>query len=83
MNVLPFGVKDHDAAVVVAAGKIKAPSCCSCSRTICLPKPQISGDDQVVVLRAAMEILKMLPDGVDGSGRHRSSMLFASLMPKS
>ena len=41
--------------------------------TMLAEKPQISGDDQIVVLRAAMEILKMLPDGVDGSGRHRSS----------
>ena len=63
VNVLPFGVKDHDAAVVVATGEDQTRPADSSSRTICLPsKPQVSGDDQVVVLRAAMEILKMLPD---------------------
>ena len=73
MNVLPFGVKDHDAAVVVATGKIKPVLPQLLEDNLFAEKPQISGDDQVVVLRAAMEILKMLPDSVDGSGRHRSS----------
>ncbi len=66
MNILPFGVKDHDATVVVAVGKIKAVLPQLLKDNLLAEKPQISGDDQIVVLRAAMEIRKVLPNGIDG-----------------
>lgn len=84
MNVLPFGVKDHHAAVVVAAGQVKAVQVHLLEDDLLSENAEVACDDEVIVLRLPAKVFKMLPDGIDcGRVPIAAPMLLASLMPKS
>ena len=73
MNVLPFGVKDHHAAVVVAAGQVKAVLPHLLEDDLLSENAEVARDDEVIILRLPAKVFKMLPDGIDRGGRHRGA----------
>ena len=73
MNVLPHGIKDHHAAVVVAAGQVKAVQFHLLEHNLLSENAEVACDDEVIVLRPAAKVFKMLPDGIDCGGRHRGA----------
>ena len=68
MNVLPHGIKDHHAAVVVAAGQVKAVLPHLLEDDLLSENAEVARDDEVIILRPAAKVFKMLPDGIDRGG---------------
>ena len=65
VNVLPFGVKDHHAAVVVAAGQVKAVLPHLLEDDLLSENAEVARDDEVIILRLPAKVFKMLPDGIN------------------
>ena len=73
MNVLPHGIKDHHAAVVVAAGQVKAVQFHLLEHNLLSENAEVAGYNEVVVLRLPAKVFKVLPNGIDRGRRHRGA----------
>ena len=68
MNVLPLGIENHHAAVVVVAGQVKAVQFHLLEDDLLSENAEVARDDEVIVLRLPAKVFKMLPDGIDCGG---------------
>ena len=73
MNVLPLGIENHHATVIVAALQVKAVQVHLLEDDLLSENAEVARDDEVIILRLPAKVFKMLPDGIDRGGRHRGA----------
>ena len=70
MNVLPLGIENHHAAVIVAAGQVKAVLPHLLEDDLLSENAEVARDDEIVFLRGTVKIVKMRPERLKGRRRH-------------